>query len=380
VTPAPVFYNDNCVYAAAWLRNLTSAGHLPAGVVDDQDIERITPDALKGFKECHFFAGVGGWSLALRLAGWPLGRPVWTGSCPCQPFSSAGKRKGTADSRHLWPEFLRLIAECRPPAIFGEQVASKLGRKWLARVRFDLEALGYGVGAADLCGACVGAPHIRQRLYWVADRIGHGREGGVGTWQKCQQKEEGMQSGGQAAECGRAGWVGHADPGGCPEAEAVPRRPPAGPGLPVPPGGVGESGGERRQRRQGGAEGSLPDRKDAGREQGPHGPVGLHEVPTGGLGQPHGTREAPLLGVPAGAGAERTGGPGFWNAYDLVYCRDDKVRRVESGLQCLVDGSSFRLADGRSRQNVSRSNLLRGIGNAIIPQVAAMFVRAYLGR
>jgi DNA (cytosine-5)-methyltransferase 1 len=349
VTPAPVFYNDNCVYAAAWLRNLTSAGHLPAGVVDDQDIERITPDALKGFKECHFFAGVGGWSLALRLAGWPLGRPVWTGSCPCQPFSSAGKRKGTADSRHLWPEFLRLIAECRPPAIFGEQVASKLGRKWLARVRFDLEALGYGVGAADLCGACVGAPHIRQRLYWVADRIGHRREGSVGTGQGCQQEEEGMQSGGQTAECGTSG-------------------------------GVDQSGGERRKRREGSTEGSLPNREDAGRQQGAHGPVSVHEVPTGGLGQPHGTREAPLLGVPAGAGAERTGGPGFWNAYDLVYCRDDKVRRVESGLQCLVDGSSFRLADGRSRQNVSRSNLLRGIGNAIIPQVAAMFVRAYLGR
>jgi DNA (cytosine-5)-methyltransferase 1 len=344
VSPESVFYNDNCAYAVDWLRNLISAGHLPAGVVDDQDIERITPHAVEGFKECHFFAGIGGWPLALRLAGWPPGRPVWTGSCPCQPFSTAGKRKGTTDSRHLWPEFLRLIAECRPPTVFGEQVASKLGRKWLARVRFDLEALGYGVGAADLCGSCVGAPHIRQRLYWVADR------------------------------------VGHADAGGRPEGEAVPRRPPAGPGLPVPPGGLGESGGERRQWGQGGAEGRLGHGQDAGRQQGPHGPVGLHEVPTGGLGQPHGTREAPLSGVPAGPGAECTGGPGFWNAYDLVYCRDDKFRRAQPGLQCLVDGASFRLADGRSRQDVSRSNLLRGIGNAIIPQVAAMFVRAYLGR
>jgi DNA (cytosine-5)-methyltransferase 1 len=357
VTPAPVFYNDNCSYAADWLRNLISAGHLPAGVVDDRDIERVTSHAVEGFKECHFFAGIGTWSLALRLAGWPPGRPVWTGSCPCQPFSTAGKRKGTADSRHLWPEFLRLIEECRPPTIFGEQVASKLGRKWLARVRFDLEALGYGVGAADLCGPCVGAPHIRQRLYWVAQSVGERlRVPG------CEQDER--------ATGGVQGTDG--------ERERL--RSDFGAGSSELASGLGESGGERRGRREGPAEGSLPDRKDAGREQGPHGPVGLHEIPTSRLGQPYGQREAPLPGVPAGTGVERAGGPGFWDAYDLVYCRDDKFRRVESGLQCLVDGSSFRLADGRSCQDVSRSSLLRGIGNAIIPQVAAMFVRAYLGR
>jgi len=103
------------------------------------------------------------------MAGWPDDRDVWTGSCPCQPFSAAGKRKGAADSRHLWPEFARLIAERRPARVFGEQVASKDGRLWLAGVRTDLEALGYAVGASDLCAAGVGAPHIRQRLYWMAD-------------------------------------------------------------------------------------------------------------------------------------------------------------------------------------------------------------------
>ena len=101
-------------------------------------------------------------------AGWE--GPVWTGSCPCQPLSSAGQRKGHADERHLWPAFQQLISECRPSTfVFGEQVASKDGREWFAAVRADLEHMGYACGAADLSAAGVGAPHIRQRLYWVAN-------------------------------------------------------------------------------------------------------------------------------------------------------------------------------------------------------------------
>lgn len=141
-----------------------------APFVDDRPIECIDPDELRDHTRCHFFAGIGGWELALRWAGWPEDRPAWTGSCPCQPFSAAGKQRGTGDARHLWPVWKDLIAECLPPTIFGEQVASKAGREWLSGVRDDLEALGYAVGAADLCAAGVGAPHIRQRLYWVASR------------------------------------------------------------------------------------------------------------------------------------------------------------------------------------------------------------------
>jgi DNA (cytosine-5)-methyltransferase 1 len=161
-----VFYNDNEPYAAQWLRNLISAGHLPKGEVDERSIEEIQPDECGSTS--HFFAGIGGWPYALRLAGWPDECPVWTGSCPCQPFSAAGKSRGVGDERHLWPAFRRLIAERRPTALFGEQVASKAGRLWLAGVRADLERMGYAVGAADLAAASVGAPHIRQRLYWVA--------------------------------------------------------------------------------------------------------------------------------------------------------------------------------------------------------------------
>jgi len=167
-----VYYNEFDPHAAEWLRNLMADGLIPAGVVDERSIVDVQAEDLAGFTQCHFFAGIGGWPLALQLAGWPDDREVWTGSCPCQPFSTAGKRQGTKDARHLWPEFARLIAQCHPATVFGEQVASRAGRDWLAGVRVDLETLGYGVGGADLCAAGVGAPHIRQRLFWVGDAGG----------------------------------------------------------------------------------------------------------------------------------------------------------------------------------------------------------------
>lgn len=171
------FYNEIDPYAAQWLRNLIAVGHIADGDVDERSIVDVQPSDLAGYTQAHFFAGIGGWSLALRLAGWPDDRPVWTGSCPCQPFSDAGQRLAEEDPRHLWPHFRRLIAKCSPPVVFGEQTASALGRTWLSGVRSDLEAMGYAVGAADLCAAGVGAPHGRQRLWFVADADGKGEHG-----------------------------------------------------------------------------------------------------------------------------------------------------------------------------------------------------------
>ena len=171
------YYNENDRFAVAWLKELISDGLIATGDVDDRSILDVRPADLAGYTQCHFFAGIGGWSHALRLAEWRDDREVWTGSCPCQPFSVAGKQAGKADKeRHLWPTFHALIAECRPATVFGEQVASKLGREWLSGVRAEMEALGYAVGAADLCAAGVGAPHIRQRLWWVADASDQRRE------------------------------------------------------------------------------------------------------------------------------------------------------------------------------------------------------------
>jgi DNA (cytosine-5)-methyltransferase 1 len=190
------YYNEFDPFAAAWLRNLIARGLIAPGDVDERSITDVHPDDLRGYAQAHFFAGIGGWSLALRLAGWDDDRPVWSGSCPCQPLSSAGQRKGHADERHLWPAFHGLIAECRPATVFGEQVASADGREWLAGVRADLEALGYACGAADLCAAGVGAPHIRQRIFWVAHADGAPR-----------RKVTPSASGDEAAH-GRAGWLG----------------------------------------------------------------------------------------------------------------------------------------------------------------------------
>ena len=194
------YYNEHDPYAAQWLRNLIAAGHIAPGHVDESDIRDINPDTLAKYTQCHFFAGIGVWSHALRRAGWPDDRPIWTGSCPCQPFSSAGAGAGFADERHLWPHFHWLIDQCRPPICIGEQIASKDGLGWLDLVQADLEGSGYAFGASDLCAAGFGGAHIRQRLYWVgvadADDARFSRCGELGkfTFQEGRQGAEGHGS------------------------------------------------------------------------------------------------------------------------------------------------------------------------------------------
>jgi DNA (cytosine-5)-methyltransferase 1 len=173
------YYNDNDPFVCAWLRNLIAAGHLPAGDVDERPIEQVQASDIFGYEQCHFFAGIGGWALALQLAGWG-DRPVWTGSCPCQPFSAAGKQKAHADDRHLWPAWFRLIAERRPHTVFGEQVSAAIDSGWLDAIAADLESEGYAVGPVVLGAHSLGAPHVRNRLFFVAalpDPNGSGWEG-----------------------------------------------------------------------------------------------------------------------------------------------------------------------------------------------------------
>lgn len=162
------YYNEIDPFAAKWLRNLIAGGHIAPGEVDERSIEDVTPDDLRGFTQCHFFAGIGVWSHSLRLAGWPDDKAVWTGSCPCQPFSAAGKGDGFADERHLWPAFFHLIRECRPQHVFGEQVAAGNAIAWFDLVQTDLEGVDYAFGLVPFASAGVGAPHIRERAYWVA--------------------------------------------------------------------------------------------------------------------------------------------------------------------------------------------------------------------
>ncbi|MDQ0068319.1 DNA (cytosine-5)-methyltransferase 1 [Variovorax boronicumulans] len=164
----PAYYNEHEPYAAAWLRNLIDAGHIAPGIVDERSIEDVFPSDLRGFTQCHFFAGIGVWSHALRSAGWSDDRPVWSGSCPCQPFSTSGKGVGFDDERHLWPAWHHLIKECAPAVVLGEQVASPDGLNWLDLVHTDMEAARHAFAAFDLSAAGVGAPHGRQRIFFVA--------------------------------------------------------------------------------------------------------------------------------------------------------------------------------------------------------------------
>ena len=339
-------YNDNDAKAAAWLRELIAEGLLPAGEVSTVSIKEIAADDCADTS--HFFAGIGGWPLALEIAGWPADRAVWTGSCPCQPFSAAGKRAGANDPRHLWPDFLRLIRERRPPVIFGEQVASSDGRAWLAGVRADLEALGYAVGAADLCSAGVGAPHIRQRLYWGAKRLAvpygwqcdglPGGEGRVGDGQTTGRQ----QGNGEPECCGEV--VGMADA----DLQAS-----GGRGVCAPGEGHSASNGAARERSAGLRETErMADASGAGLERRRGMPKRADQCTAGPDGMASSNR---TLRDPR----ER------WR---LAYCRDDQWRRVP------VEPEIFPLADGLP----GRVGLLRGAGNAIDPHLASRFVRAFM--
>jgi DNA (cytosine-5)-methyltransferase 1 len=259
------YYNDNDPFVAAWLDNLIRANVITGGTVDGRDIREVKPDDVRGYVRAHFFAGIAGWDYALRLAGWPEEWPVWTGSCPCQPFSVAGKRKGSRDERHLWPEWFRLIAECRPPVIFGEQVESTAAKAWLDTVFDDLESIGYSCGAAVLPAAGVGAPHVRHRIWFVAAGL-------------LSNPNSTRQPGRQQCQNHHASY-------------------------------------ERRG--------------------------------SDDFGQ-------------AGKGCD------FWRSAEWILCRDGRARPTQPGIRPLADGIPGRV--GR----------LRAYGNAIVPQVAAEFVRAFM--
>jgi DNA (cytosine-5)-methyltransferase 1 len=191
------YYNEIEPYAAQWLRNLIAADLIAPGDVDERSVADVSPDDIAGYTQCHFFAGIGGWSLALRMAGWDDTRPVWTGSCPCQPFSKAGRGANFEDDRHLWPTWYRLIAECRPTTLFGEQVPVAVKHGWLDLVATDLEAEDYAIGSIRSRASEVGAPIERQRLWFVAKSL--------------RARVEGQFGGEHLGKIGPWGWRGEED-------------------------------------------------------------------------------------------------------------------------------------------------------------------------
>lgn len=301
------YYNEWDKGAAAWLRELINNKLIPYGYVDERSITEVTPSDLEGFTQCHFFAGIGGWPLALQLAGVPESTRLWTGSPPCQPFSVAGQSRGFDDERHLAPAFLRLIRECKPELLFGEQVAAAIGKHWLDFVLLNLEEKGYTCGAAVLPACSVGAPHKRERLFFGAIQLGnsdserHNRKHPLLQW----AWKENMSETSRASEISD----------------------------------MADTDSERSQR----------ERRDSDSQ--------------GWEGQ--NIRQA---GLCYGAGDKDCHeNYGFWSNADWLGCRDGKFRPVESG--------TFPLANGIP----ARVGRLRGYGNAIVPQVAAEFVKAFMG-
>lgn len=194
------YYNENDPYAAQWIRNLVKAGYIPDGEIDERSIVDVQPDDLRGFRQVHLFCGIAGWPLALKIARWPEDKEVWTGSCPCQPFSGAGKRKGTSDERHLWPHMARLILARRPAVVMGEQVDKQAGYDWLDGVRSDLEAEAFEVRGVDIPAASVNSPHKRNRIVWIARRLSDA----LGVGSRSRLCEEGsIIDGDGAASIGR---------------------------------------------------------------------------------------------------------------------------------------------------------------------------------
>lgn len=329
------YYNEWDAGAAAWLRELINNKLIPYGYVDERSITEVTPSDLEGFTQCHFFAGIGGWPLALQLAGIPASTQLWTGSPPCQPFSVAGKSLGFDDERHLAPAFLRLIRECKPQLLFGEQVAAAIGKHWLDFVFLNLEDKGYTCGSAVLPACSVGAPHKRDRLFFGAYNLADAERARSSYGRAGEVFAKSCESGGK--HCGVAD-----------------------------------------------ADDTRPQRRERMRECADKQPIGPGSV-AGSMAQPDSEQQRPnrltrkrINDVSAGRKKDTTTIAGlcrdnttnshhsFWSDADWLGCRDGKFRPVEPG--------TFPLANGVP----ARVGRLRGYGNAIVPQVAAEFIKAFM--
>jgi DNA (cytosine-5)-methyltransferase 1 len=336
-SPSPTlraYYNEIDPFCCAWLSNLMDDGLITPGKIDQRSIEDVRSEELKGYDRCHFFAGIGIWDRALTQRGWQ--GPIWTGSCPCQPFSAAGKGGGADDPRHLWPAWFKLIRECSPEFILGEQVSAAIRHGWIDAVQADLEGAGYACGYTVLGAHSVGAPHIRQRLYWMANSDYTERRSDMAgrnqrDWADTGRPQANGESGAGDEACGLAlsdGWD--------PRAEGLQR-----------------SGEQRLVAADGGDAERLGDAKEYRRAG--------QSIRTNRESQ-DGTSQASING-------ERPNPTnGLWRDPDWLFCRDGKWRPVRSGTFPLAHAGTYR----------NRVALLRGAGNAICLAQAEEFILAVM--
>jgi DNA (cytosine-5)-methyltransferase 1 len=323
-------YNEIDEAAAHVLREMIKLGVVAPGDVNTTSIKELTPDDIKGYTQVHLFAGGGLWSVAARLAGWPDDEPLWTASCPCQPFSAAGKGAGTDDPRHLWPDVHRLARALRPAVIMGEQVAQKAGYGWFDGVRADLAREGYASRSVDFPACSVDAPHQRNRQYWVAVNMAKPDE-------FCGRPGTGRRDGAEAVDAHGANRPGPLVHGICSGLEG--QR------------GYGDTGRRPEQDRPVAAadvgECLSPDADGRGR-------AGLAEgAERGEIGRTAVERDLLRNGT-------------YWSDAEWITCHDDKARRAKPGLRFLVDGLPGRV------------DLWRIGGNAIVPEAAKEVIAAFI--
>ena len=374
---------------------------IPEGVVDDRSIEDVQPKDLKEFKQCHFFAGIGGWAYALQLARWDSDRPVWTGSCPCQSFSAAGQRKGADDERNLWPQWFRLIRESRPATVFGEQVIGAIGFGWLDAVATDLEACDYRFASSVLSGYTVGAYHRRQRLWFVADTTNDGRSKRQSnkesrrTQPSCEERrlfeferershmadtEDSRRDRGssQIKQKGKTSERHHRD-----RVRSKPQGQRSHMADSEHDGSFTvEVGRGPRETRNNSSQGE----DESSKPEGASGSRIYEEMERSHMADT--VNEGLQGGLPGRSNEERTDLNGYighnssvdWRAVEWVECGDGKTRPIplESDVQPLVNGVPEVMDSEGNPRKYSYSGSLKGIGNAIIPQVAAEFISAYM--
>lgn len=324
---APIYFNDIDPVACAVLRECHG------GTVDGRSIKEVNPDDVRGYERAHWFAGAGLWQVAADMAGWR--GSLWTASCPCQPFSGAGKRAGRSDPRHLWPDLFRIVRDIRPPVLVGEQVASPAGLDWFDGVAADLEGQGYACRAVDIPACAVDAPHQRQRLYWVAvaDSAERARR-----------------------ECGDVLSAAREDRGCAAEGR---KRNPADGSVGHEPMADADSCG--RDGRPQDALGRSIERNAAQRSD-----VGLVDAPgPRRQGLAYAQRlESGSAWRPDAQRTDRRNSRSFWDDAEWIECADEKARRAKRGLRLLAHGVA------------GRTHMWRLAGNSIVAQVAAEVLSA----